>query len=134
VRRAIAALALFGAQAFLAGCSSFERLEFVLESTPPAAVVVTYEEIRLPEAVAVIATARPMASDGVMSGDTRVELSSADPAVLGVSFALPQVLSEGGDTTPWTHVLFGVGAGSTRVIVRVDGDVKKEIPASVESQ
>jgi hypothetical protein len=134
VKGALGAIALVGALAGLAGCSSFDHLEFVLDSTPPLEVVVTYDEIRIPEGVAVIATARPTAEDGVMSSDTKVQLRTADPAVLGVALALPQALDEGGDDAPWTHVLLGVRAGSTAVIVTVDGDEKKQIPAHVEPQ
>lgn len=134
MKRPVGAAALLGALALLTGCSSFERLDFVVDATPPLAVVVTYDEIRIPEGIAVITTARPMAGDGVMSSDTKVELRSADPEVLGAAFALPQQIVEGSDDTPWTHVLFGVRAGSTTVTVRVDGEVKKEIPAVVEPQ
>ena len=134
MKRAIVAVALLGTLASLAGCSDFERLDFVFVSTPPLAVTVTYDQIRIPEGIAVIATARPMAGDAVMDSDTKVDLRSADPGVLGVAFALPQVLDEGSDDIPWTHVLFGVHAGSTTVTVRVDDDVKKEIPAVVEPQ
>ena len=130
MRRA-AVLATLGV---LTGCSDFERIDFVVTSTPPLAVVVTYDEIRIPEGVAVVATARPMADDGVMSSDTKVDLQGADPRVLGVAFALPQELDKSGDDTPWSHVLFGVQPGSTTITVRVDDDVKKEIPVVVAPQ
>jgi hypothetical protein len=133
--RAIGMTILFcGAAGLLGGCSPFERIDFVLESTPPAAAVVTYDEIRIPEGIAVITTARPMSSDSLMSTDTRIQLSAADPQVLGVAFALPRQLDEGSEDPTWTYVLSGNRAGSTKLVVQIDGAVKKEIPAIVQAQ
>lgn len=118
----------------LSGCSDFERIDFVFDSSPPVDVIVTYDQIRIPEGVAVITTALPTAGDGVMSSDTSVLLNAEDSGVLGVAFALPQALEQGGDKAPWSFVLFGARAGSTKVTVRVDDAVKKDIPVVVEAQ
>jgi hypothetical protein len=138
VRRAITAAARAGAiAALLAGspaCSDFERIDFGFESTPPVNVVLTYEQIRMPEGVAVITSARPMASDGLMSRDTEIQFNVADPSVLGVALALPESLDDSGSGDVWSFVFFGAGVGATTVTVRIDGAVEGTIPASVEAQ
>jgi hypothetical protein len=69
-----------------------------------------------------------------MARDTKVELASADPTVLGVAFALPNELGVGKENADWAFVLYAVKAGSTEVTVRVDGEMKGEIPASILPQ
>jgi hypothetical protein len=138
VRRAIKAAARAGAIASLVAalpaCSDFERIDFGFESTPPVDVVLTYEQIRIPEGVAVFTTASPMASDGLMATDTEVQFNAADPSVLGVALALPENLDGGTSRDLWSFVFFGAGVGETTVTVRINGSVEGEIPASVEAQ
>jgi len=131
VRRLIGVAVFLGA---LSGCGDFERINFIVNSAPPVDLIVTYDQIRIPEGVAVITTAEPTATDGVMSRDTTVVLNAADAAVLGVAFALPQALEPGESDAHWSYVLVGAQAGSTTLTVRVDDDVKKEIPVVVEAQ
>jgi hypothetical protein len=118
----------------LCGCGDFDRIDFQFDSTPPVDVYVTFEEIRIPEGVAVITTARPMAGDSVMARETSVELKSTAPDVMGVAWALPPQLPDTSERPPWSFVLFGVAAGSTTVTVRIDGEERGEIPTIVEVQ
>lgn len=138
MRRALTAAARAGAIASLlvslSACSDFERIDFGFESTPPVDVVLTYEQIRIPEGVAVFTTARPTASDGLMSRDTKIQLNVADPSVLGVAVALPQDFDEETSSDLWSFVFFGAGVGETTVTVRIDGAVEGQIPAFVEGQ
>lgn len=128
MKRALASLFFAGSLALLCGCESFDHIEFVTVSTP-VQVFVTYDSIEIPEGVAVIATARPVSGSGTMSEDTKVELSSDDAGILGVSFALPDSAE-----AQWTFVLSGAKAGTTTLSVRVDDDVKKQIPATITAQ
>lgn len=134
MNRVINAIALLGALASLAACDSFDHLEISLNSTPPVPVVVTYDQIKVPEGVAVIATTRPMSDTGVMSTDTEVQLNAVDSDVLGVSFALPFEAASESSGPQWTFVLMGLRVGSTTLNVRVDGDEKKQIPVTVDAQ
>lgn len=117
----------------LTACSDFERIDFDV-SAPPVDIVVTYDQIRIPEGVAVVAIARPIAGDSIMSTDTTVKLSAANPGILGVGFALPQQVDPETPDAQWSYVLMGILAGSTTLEVRVDDDLKKEIPAVIEMQ
>lgn len=130
-------LSLFAAIAVgaLSGCSSdFERIVFLSSVNPPVDVLVTFEEIRIPEGVAVITTARPMSESGVMARDTYIELKSADEGVMGVAWTLPQEIRDQSESESWDFVLFGVSAGSTTITVEVEGSAQAEIPAVVEPQ
>ena len=118
----------------LSGCADFDHVEFVLDGTPPVAAVVTFEEIRLPEGVAVLTTARPMTDSGVMSRDTVIELKPTDERIFGVAWALPHELDEETERASWSFVLFGAAPGSTTVNVRIDGTYEAEIPALIEPQ
>lgn len=116
------------------GCSDFERIDFQYSADLPLDIRLTYEEIRLPTGVAVTTVARPMAGGSPMARSTKVELASADPTVLGVAFALPNEFGVSGESAGWTFVLYAVKAGSTEVTVRVDGEIKGEIPATILPQ
>lgn len=116
------------------GCSDFERIDFQYSADLPLDIRLTYEEIRLPTGVAVTTIARPMAGDSPMARGTKIELASANPAVLGVAFALPNELGVSGESAHWTFVLYAVKAGSTEVTVRVDGEMMGEIPATILPQ
>lgn len=118
----------------LTGCSDFERIDFQYSADLPLDILVSYEEIRLPTGVAVTAVARPMADGSLMARDTLVELSSENPGILGVAFALPNELGTGTENADWTFVLYAVNAGSTEVTVRVDSEVKGEIPVTILPQ
>jgi len=116
------------------GCSDFERIDFQYSADLPLDIRLAYEEIRLPTGVAVTTVARPMAGGSLMARNTKVELASADPTVLGVAFALPNEFGVSGESAGWTFVLYAVKAGSTEVTVRVDGEMKGEIPATILPQ
>ena len=133
MKRAAWVLGLF-MLAPLAGCSDFDRIDFQYSADLPLDIRLSYEEIWLPTGVAVTTVARPMAGDSLMARDTLVELASANPGVLGVSFALPNELGVSNENADWTFVLYAVSAGSTRVTVRVDGELKGEIPATILPQ
>ena len=133
MRRAAKIAGILGVSALLGGCSTFDHIEFSFGSTPPLAAVVSYDEIRVSEGVAVVTLATPMSSQGVMSSDTQVDLKSADPSVLGVAFAQPSERRES-EGSSWTFVLLGSSVGNTTVSVRVDGVDEKQIPAIVDAQ
>jgi hypothetical protein len=120
--------------AALSGCSDFDRIDFQYSASFPLDIQLTYEEIRLPAGIAVTTVARPMAGGSLMSRDTKVELTSGDPGVLGVAFALPNELGISSENAHWAFVFYAVKAGSTEVTVRVDGEMKAEIPATVLPQ
>jgi hypothetical protein len=134
VNRAKSGVAAVFMLAALTGCSDFERIDFQYSADLPLDILVSYEEIRMPAGVAVTAVARPMADGGLMARDTLVELSSENPSVLGVAFALPNKLGTGTENADWAFVLFAVNAGSTEVTVRVDGETKGEIPVTILPQ
>lgn len=118
----------------LSGCSDFERIDFQYSANLPLDIRVSYEEIRLPAGVAVTTVARPMADGSLMSRDTLIELTSANPGVLGVAFALPNELGVSTENADWTFVLYAVSAGSTEVIVKVDEAEEGAIPVTVLPQ
>jgi hypothetical protein len=134
VNRAKSGVAAVFMLAALTGCSDFERIDFQYSADLPLDILVSYEEIRMPAGVAVTAVARPMADGGLMARDTLVELSSENPGILGVAFALPNKLGTGTENADWTFVLFAVNAGSTEVTVRVDGETNGEIPVTILPQ
>lgn len=118
----------------VAGCSDFERIDFQYSPGLPLDIQLSYEEIRLPAGIAVTTIARPMASDGLMSRDTVVELTTGDPGVLGVAFALPNELGVSSENADWTFVIYAVKAGTTTVPVRIDGTEEGSIPVIVLPQ
>ena len=117
----------------LGGCSGFDRLDFHDKSAPPDNAVVQYEGIRIHEGIAVGVVGRPMDGNDVMSDDTKVELESRDPNVLGVGPGVPDDPNDSSKAN-WNFVFYGVSAGSTSVLVRVNGENQSEIPATVETQ
>ena len=123
------ALAALASLAALTGCSGFDRLDFTFESAPPDNATVSYTDIRIHSGIAVGVIARPMDGNDEMDSDTLVQLESKNPAVLGVN---PAVREDPDD--PPKFVLFGVSAGSTSVLVRIDGETQGEIPANVDAQ
>lgn len=120
------------------GCSSFERLDFILQAAPPDNAIVTFEHISMHEGVAVGVDVRPLEDDGeIMDRETVVELFSRDPRVLGVGpgFQLIDADDDPEDVPPnWSFVLFGAAPGETSVSVVIDGDTEADIPAFIEAQ
>lgn len=127
-------IAAAGALAIMSGCSGFERIDFVYDTSLPVDVLLNDEQIRIPEGVAVITQALPTASDGVMARSTEVQLTSKDPGVLGIALALPEDFKDTDENAQWSFVLFGVKPGTTMVTVRIDGAMEGEIPAFVDPQ
>ena len=123
------ALAALASLAVLTGCSGFDRLDFTFESAPPDNATVSYADIRIHSGIAVGVIARPMEGNDEMDSDTLVQLESKNPAILGVN---PAVREDPDD--PPKFVLFGASAGSTTVVVRIDGETQAEIPANVDAQ
>ena len=117
------------------GCTSFDELDFTFRSVPPTNVIVSFDEIRIQEGVGVGVIARPL-DDGVeMDVDTKVELESKNPGVLGVGPSEPNAFEEESeDKENWTFLIWGVQAGTTEVSVRIDGELLARIPATVEAQ
>jgi hypothetical protein len=118
------------------GCGGFDELEFTYNSVPPDNATVSFDGIFIHEAVAVGVTARPLDGGEVMADDTRVELVSQNPGVLGVAFvARPRDPADtDGTEGSWDFVIWGVQPGQTVVTVRIDGENEAEIPATVERQ
>jgi hypothetical protein len=133
MRSPVVSLAIAASIGGLLGCSSFDRLDFQYKSAPPDNAIVTYDAIRMHEGIAVGVVARPMDGNDVMSDDTRVELQSQNPGVIGVGQG---VADDPNDTSQanWNFVFYGVGVGSAQIIVRVDGSQQTEIPVTVEAQ
>lgn len=123
-----------GALAGLCGCSGFERIDFVYDTSLPVDVLLSYEQIRIPEGVAIITQARPTAGDGLMARSTEIQLTPKDPGVLGVALALPEDFNDSSESAQWSFVLFGVKPGTTAVTVRIDGATEGEIPAFIDPQ
>lgn len=126
----LAAVALAG----LTGCSGFDRLDFIYSSAPPDGAAITYEGISLHAGIALGVEARPMDGDEVMDTDTRVELTSDNPGVIGVSPALPEDDVDDDEVYNWKFVIYGVGAGSSSITVTIDGEIEGEIPATISPQ
>lgn len=129
------AVAITGAlAAFVAGCSGFDRLDFVYESAPPDDAIVSFEGIEIHAGIAVGVEARPVDGDEIMDEDTQVELDSRNPGVLGIAPAQPDEDVDNDDKYNWKFVVFGVGPGTTQVVVTIDGEIEAEIPAVVQEQ
>ncbi len=111
--------------AVLSGCGpDFERLDFQNRTTPPVAVTVDYTNVTIPVGIAVGVIATPYAGGDPMDEDTLVELESDDTGVIGADRAIEH----------GSFVLYGVGAGTANINVRVDGDIQGSIPATVMLQ
>jgi hypothetical protein len=118
-----------------AGCGGFDRLDFQYKSAPPDGATVSFDQIRIHEGIAVGVKALPYEGKDLMDEDTLVELDTANPGVLGVGRGIQDVDWDGDDErSNWNFVIFGAGAGSTEVTVRIDGDLEARIQAVVESQ
>lgn len=117
-------------------CSGFDSLDITFKSAPPDNATVTFEQIRIHEGIAVGITARPMDGDEQMDEDTQLVLESRNPGVLGVAPGEQDDQDEDPEDRPpnYNFVLFGAKAGTTSVVVLVDGDIEAEIPAVVEPQ
>lgn len=116
------ACAVLGALAI--GCEGFTHLEFQPQTSPPPSTIISYRGIEIPEGRATAVFAIPMDGDDPMDEDTFVELVSDDRSVLGVD----RTLDEG------AFVIYGAGAGSTRVRVYIDGEPEGDILATVKVQ
>jgi hypothetical protein len=102
---------------------------------PDNRVSISFDQISIPEAIAVGVIARPLDDGDEMDEKTEVVLESKNLAVLGVGPGQPndfEINQEG--TENWTFVIFGVSAGSTEVAVRIDGTLEARIPATVIAQ
>jgi hypothetical protein len=106
------------------GCGGFSHLDFVMESTPPEATLISFERMQLVEGRAVAFVARPMSGDTEMGDDTEVSLASGNPDVAEIGPSLER----------WTFVLFGTTGGETSLTVLIDGELEATIPVSVEVQ
>lgn len=121
------------------GCGGVDGLDVTFESAPPDDVVVSFDRIELHVGIAVGVTVAPREDGEPMDAATPVELVSRDPSVLEVAPGVPDPpdpeAEKDDEPPPNRHfVLVGVAHGSTHVLLRVDGDDEKEIPATVEPQ
>jgi hypothetical protein len=120
------------------GCSDFSRIDFQPKTTPPEPMSLRSERIELTEGVAVAVKAVPLdTGDDMMDEDTRVELSSSAPTILGVEQGAPDGYFDSNDDQPpqnWNFVFFGAGPGKTTLRVIIDGVTEGEIPVEVTPQ
>jgi len=119
------------------GCGGIDTVDFEFRSAPPDNAIVTFEQIRLHEGVAVGVRAIAICGDEPVDEETRIELISRNPGVLGIG---PAPASPGDpeydddDAGNWNFVLFGASPGTTAVTVMIDGDPEADIPVSVDPQ
>jgi len=128
-------IALLGAP-MMAGCGGFDELDFRYNSVPPDNADINYQNVFVHEGIAVGVTALPLCGGETMDSDTRVELSSSNPGVLGVAFVQKPTDPDDvdGNDGHWDFVLYGVSTGSTSIRVRIDGESEGEIPVTVAAQ
>jgi len=107
---------------FAAGCTpDFDRLDFVSRTTPPNDVTLTFERVDMQTGVAVGVIVVPSANGEEMDDDILVEIRSKNTDVLGVDPALEDR----------SFVIYGVGPGTTDIVIEIDGSYRGTIPASV---
>lgn len=124
------------ASPILAGCGGFDELDFRYLSVPPDNADISYQNVFIHEGVAVGVTAIPLCGGEQMDSDTRVDLSSDNPGVLGVAYVQKPRDPDDIDGTEgdWDFVIYGVSAGSARIKVQIDGELEGEISATVAEQ
>jgi len=120
----------------VAGCGGFDELDFRYNSVPPDNADINAQNVFIHEGIAVGVTALPLCGGETMDSDTRVELSSSNPGVLGVSFVQKPTDPDDidGNDGHWDFVIYGVSTGSAAIRVTIDGESEGEIPATVAAQ
>ena len=115
------------------GCGGFDHLDMEPRSSPPAGVILSSDEIRLFEGIAVGFAAHPMEdSHDAMDEETVVRLEAGNSSIFQVAEA-PRDEDEG-DEAPYEFVLWAVAPGESSLGVFIDGDFETEIPVRIDPQ
>lgn len=119
------------------GCGGIDTVDFEFRSAPPDNAIVTFEQIRIHEGVAVGVRAIPICGDEPVDEETRIEMISRNPGVFGIGPGVPQETDpeyDDPDYGNWNFVLFGASPGTTAVTIIIDGEPEADIPVSVDPQ